>query len=247
MLAIGSLAGCDAGVPLIPRSETPMVYAILARDSLLAGDSVVTALVANAGTATSARYRPVESFRMRRERDGTMFAWRIDSGRTGSFNIGPLSTGVSIPGNITMMRSWSPAGLGRDSLAANDSYLIDIRTMGAGITARVRMPARPRPVLILRDGREVVAWSTVPGAAGYAIRVDTDLSAQVALRDTEYVLRRDRPDAELPPNPRFILTALDSNLVAFLTDPEGRAAGVGGAYGVIGGMTSEAIPLKRTP
>ena len=89
----------------------------------------------------------------------------------------------------------------------------------------------------------MIVWPRAVGAGGYFIRARTDRAGAFAVRDTEYQLKRDRSANEVPDNPRFILTAIDSNLTRFLTDPKGRAAGVAGEYGLFGAKSTGQIPL----
>jgi hypothetical protein len=162
-------------------------------------------------------------------------------------SIAPLSTAVPVRGNLVLARSSTSSGLGRDALQEGKSYLIDIQTQGIDVTGTVRMPDRPQPTRILRGGLEVVVWPRAPGADGYVIRVDTDIGPAIALRDTEYVLKRDRPSNELPANPGFSVTALDSNLARFLTTPNACSAGIVGGHGLFGAMSTQhlALPTSR--
>lgn len=238
-----TISACDTSLPATPTSDLPLVYVILARDSVLPGDSVVSALVATAGTPAAATYRSVERFAMTRSRDGAAFAWRVDPTSSGTLAITPLSTAVPLRGNVILSRSSASFGLGRDSLEEGETYAFNIETQGVTVTGTVRVPDRPQPTRILRGGQEVVVWPRAPGAAGYVVRVETDWAPALALRDTEYVLKRDRPASEVPTNPRLIVTALDSNLTRFLTDTDARSAGVSGGYGLFGAMSTRYLPL----
>lgn len=245
--ALATALACDSPSPSVPTSESLLVYAVLARDSLLPGDSVVAALVATAGTPTQATYRSVERFTMTRARDGAPFAWRIKVPDRDTIEVGPRSTNVVIAGNVVLERTSTTLGLGRDALEYGETYHFDILSQGVPVGGRVTIPARPQPVMMIRAGREVVAWPRAFGAAGYVIRVETDRAPNFALSDTEYVLLRDRTSSELPARPVFTVVSLDSNLIHFLTDPDNRAAGVQGAFGLFGATSAQSIPLSPTP
>ncbi|MEO7857315.1 MAG: hypothetical protein ABIU76_09960 [Gemmatimonadaceae bacterium] len=221
----------------------PLVYAILARDSIVPGDSVVSALVATAGTPTMATYRSVERFTMTRVRDAASFAWRVEPPTSERIPIAPSSAAVPVRGNVVLARISTSSGLGRDSLQAGESYSFNIQTQGITLTGTVRIPDRPQPSRILRGGQEVVVWPRTAGAGGYFIIAETDRAPVFAVRDTEYVLKRDRSANEVPADPRFILTAIDSNLTRYITDQKSRAAGVVGGYGLFGAKSTGQIPL----
>lgn len=242
-LACFVVTACDANPLAVPTSDMPMVHAILARDSILPGDSVVAALVATAGTPTVATYRAVERFTMTRVRDGAAFAWRVDRPASDRISVAPLSSPVQVRGNVILARSSGSAGLGRDSLQDGESYLFDIQTQGRTLTGRVRIPERPQPTKSLRGGREVIVWPRAVGAGGYFARVETDRARGIAIRDTEYVLMRDLPPKKVPANPRFFVTAFDSNLTRILSYQASRAEGVVGGYGVFGAMSTQQLPL----
>ena len=237
------VTACDANPLAVPTSDVPLVYAILAIDSMLPGDSVVSALVATAGTPTVATYRSVERFTMSRVRDGASFAWRVDPPTSERIQIAPLSSAVPVRGNVVLARISSNSGLGRDSLQGGESYSFNVQTQGVTLTGTVTIPIRPQPTRILRGGQEVIVWPRTAGAGRYLIIAETERAPSFTLRDTEYVLKRDRSANEVPANPRLILTAIDSNLTRFLTDQKSRAAGVVGGYGVFGAMSTGQIPL----
>jgi hypothetical protein len=242
-----SALACGDAMPSVPMSDAVLTYVVLGKDSTLATDSVVSGLVATAGTPTQARYRSVEQFSMTRARDGAAFAWQVRDMAGQPISTRTLDLAVPVAGNISLSRQGRAGQLGRDSLAYGERYSFRILTEGVTVEGDVRIPGQPQPVHITRGTQEILAWPRVPGAAGYAILVDTDRIPQIALGDTEYVVRRDRSPGEIPPTPVAVVRALDSNLVRLITDTSTRSAGVRGAYGVIGAISSGSINLGATP
>ena len=242
-----SALACGDAMPSIPNSDAVLTYVVLGKDSTLATDSVVSGLVATAGTPTQARYRSVEQFSMTRARDGATFAWQVRDMAGQPISTRTIDLAMPIDGNISLSRQGRAGQLGRDSLAYGERYLFHIVTEGVVIEGDVRIPAQPQPVRLNRGDKEIVAWPRVPGAAGYVILVDTDRIPLIALGDTEYVLRRDRPSGEIPPIPFAVVRALDSNLVRLITDTSTRSAGIRGGYGVIGAISAGSVNLSVTP
>ena len=234
---------CDSALPSIPVSDATLTYVLLAKDSLLSADSVVSGLIVTAGTPRQATYRHIEEFTMRRTRDGAQFKWQIRDLTAQPIPTPTTSGAIAISGNVTLARASANGQLGRDSLEYGERYSFHIVTEGVVVEGDVRIPQRPEPVRLLRGNQEIVAWPRVPGAGGYAVQVDTDRTPQIALGDTQYVVRRDRPSGEIPAAPRAVVRALDSNLVKIVSDSSIRSAGVRGSYGVIGAISVGAVSL----
>jgi hypothetical protein len=247
MMLVGTLSvatACDGTLPSVPHSDAVSTYVVLARDSIYPGDSLVSALVATTGSPSQAVYRRVEEFTMTRLRDGATFAWSIIDLAGRPIPTRTVDLATPIAGNVTLARTSVGLQLGRDALEDGERYAIHLVTEGVLVEGNVRIPARPSPVRLQRAGQEVVAWPRVPGGAGYVIQVETDRAPSIALSDTEYVVRRDRPVSELPPQPRVIVRALDSNLVRLLSDTSVRSAGPQGAYGVFGALSTGMLTLS---
>jgi hypothetical protein len=241
------LLACDDDLPSAPVSDAVLTYVVLAKDSVLAADSVVSGLVATAGTPFQASYRHIEEFGMKRTRDGAPFAWQIRDLTGQPITIPANSGALPISGNITLARAKSAGQLGRDSLEYGERYSLHIVTEGIVVEGTVQVPGQPRPVHVVLDNQEIVAWPRVSGAGGYAIQVDTDRIPQIALSDTQYVVRRDRPPGDIPTTPRAVVRALDSNLVRLISDASTRSAGVRGSYGVVGAISVGVVSLGAAP
>jgi hypothetical protein len=242
--AVLCLVSCDAGAPLIARSEEPMLYVILTPDTLTPPGTALTALLATTGKPVSLELRSAEQFIMRRTSDGGRFAWRevetTAAGRDGR----PLYTPSG--GNYLLPEHAGADGLGRENLSPGATYTIEVETLGRLLTGSVAMPARPVPSLIQDGEHRRVVWPRVSGAALYLLQIDTDDQRNVTVRDTFYVLHDDLDALSLPLTPRFRVTAVDSNWARFTGDSTVTSAGIRGGYGLFGAFVSAELELPRS-
>lgn len=236
-----ALSACEPSAPLARRTSEPILTLVLTPDTLVPPDSQITALLATTGTPLLAEYRVAEQFRMTRVRDGAMFDWRLLPTRKGPPEL--LRGSVPFGGNYGLAEEPRSGLLGRRDLLPGDSYELDVASGGRIIRGAVTIPARPQLVLIATSGTRRVLWPRVPGAELYVLSIETDVLGSVTTRDTQYVLREDREPSG-PASPAFVrVTALDPNWARFMSDSSITSAGVTGAYGVFGAVTTASIMI----
>lgn len=242
LLALGVVAAaCDSSVPLVARTEEPMLYLVLTPDSLTPPETSMTALLATTATPVFVELRSAEQFVMRRISDQATFAWAEVAPPPP--NPGGTKRHYPLGGNYRLAEVATSVGLGRRDLVAGETYSLEISTQGRMITGLVTIPARPAPVVLDTGRYRIVSWPRAAAAAAYLLDVDTERQVPPFTTDTFFVLREDRDPSAVPPILRFRITAVDSNWHRYMTDTTVFRAGVRGAYGLLGGTASASIEL----
>jgi hypothetical protein len=228
---------------LVAISEEPLLYLILSAEPQATSDTLLSAMLLTAGSPLRSEYRTATQFVMRRTSDGRPFAWHARERRGAApFDFrGGFAAGA---GNYVLADTAEVEGLGRRDLTPGDTYVLSITTGAHTISGRVVMPGHPTPRVVQRDGQRMIVWAAVAGAAGYIIQADTDRGTfGKVITDTTYALREDRDPESIPPNPRFRLTALDSNVARFVSDARAKRAGIDAGYGVFGAVSVAELAL----
>lgn len=234
---------CDPGAPLIAASEEPLVITVLALDNAAAGTEQ-SAVVLSAGTPLQPVYRRIDSFDMRRQRDGARFGWQPIQ-RSGlppaSFHVLALEESK----NVVLPSAASGAALGAADVRAGERYTLELQTEGVTVRGSTILPSSPVPTFDSIGGRRRIVWPKAPAAAGYLISVETDLVPAVPrpVTDTSYTLLENRDPTTRPPTPKATIIALDSNLFLYLSDTTVAAAGLVGSLGIFGGFARTVVPI----
>lgn len=233
---LGVFSSCSEGTGLSPTSEEPFLYVVLATEPFQGSlsDSVNRALLLTTGTPIMSPYRTAQSFEMRRVTDDALFAWRHEAMSRGAPPIGFREVSMS-QGNYVLAEAGSAAGLGRRDLRPGESYSLLIVTDGRTVSGRVTIPESPRPALLTTGGTRRVSWPRVNAAGGYRIETNTErFGPTVGITpDTSVELHF---DGMRPLAPEIRVTAMDSNLYRYITDPTLARAGISGAFGVLGAV-----------
>lgn len=247
--AISALAvACDASAPLIGSSDEPGLYLVLSRepdtDAPLGAptDSALFALLVTSGRATAAAYRAAQQFTFTRRADGAQFAW-VDVPRSGTAQLANGGLSQSAAGNLRLPWVGSGGRLGRDSLQPGARYDLELTSEGRLIAGSATLPGVPTLTVERTGATTTMHWAKSVGAAGYWVIVDTDDPGAFITSDTSYALRRDRAAGGVPAVPRFRVIAVDTNLLAMVVDSTRRQSGLSGAFGVFGGVSSDAVNI----
>ena len=238
---------CRSDGPLIPVSDAPFVFVVLTSTQTTIGppplDSSIVGVLLTAGSPLSSPFRHAESFEVQRASDGALFPWteRVpDSGLTGAD-----FRGIAFAdGNYTLKHTSTTDGLGADSIAPLQSYLLSISTQGSQVTGRTTVPAIPQPRLIVDGARRFVVFGPVAGAAGYIPSAETEIFEGALTTDTILELHYGRGDVT-PPNPQFQVIALDTNAFRYVSDTTLTTSGLVGALGLFGSASSARLTLPR--
>jgi hypothetical protein len=240
-VAISAAVACGDARALSPRTDEPMLYVVLTPDSLVAPETLLTALLATTATPEHVEFRSAEQFVMRRAVDGAVFDWHgvppDDIGPDGRPRYVPLG------GNYALSEQATSNGLGRADLRPGETYLLDVSTGGRLLLGSTTIPERPAPAIQDGGATRTVVWPRAKGAAMYLLQIDTDTYRDVVVTDTSYVLREDLAPASVPEIPHFRITAVDSNWARYMSDSSVAAAGISGGYGLVGAMVSAEIPI----
>jgi hypothetical protein len=178
---------------------------------------------------------------MRRRSDGAVFGWRA-LGRTGQFQLDPVSAPVKEIANFELPWSGSGGGLGRGDLVGGEAYEIQIVTDGVVIDGATTLPTTP--VIVFDAGStDLIEWSSPSGALGFDLVVDTDAPSRVLTTDTSYLLKRNVPSTQIPTGPRFYLSALDVNAWNFQSDSTLTSGGLRGAIGLFGAVSRASVRI----
>lgn len=222
------MAACESADPTVPDLDDPFLYLILAPGLSLVGEPTHEefAVLLTVGTPFESPCRTAESFEMRRASDGTRFDWRPSDACLGVRD----GESLNVYGNAAF---WLPEQGGAGSLGGVDvtegeSYELAIESGGVRIEGSATVPG-PFQVDIQSDatGRFAV-WQRSAGAAGYL--VSESGNQQPLQTDTTYRLT--------DPAGVVTVTALDVNAYQYMLDDQLERAGITGAYGVFGGMTT---------
>lgn len=246
--ALLAVLGCAGERALIGSSDEPAIYLVLERapqpapDGAPPTDSGLRALVVTSAGPQSPSYREVESFALRRSRDGANFDWRIEPA-TGLVPTVNGSLDGPVVGNVVLPWTTTGTGLGRDSLLAGETYELRVVSEGRLIEGTATLPGVPQPQLQVTGMTQTIVWPRAALAAAYVLVADTEQLGAVLTTDTTYTLRRDRPASQRPPTLRATVIALDANVHAMVTDTTRHASGVRGARGIFGGVSRAAIEL----
>jgi hypothetical protein len=230
------LAGCRGDEVQVPNSEEPFLYLVLNQrmPSERTGRVGQFAFLFTSGSpAEPARFRCAERFRMRRVSDGAEFGWRsiFCTGETGGY------PGVSFnDANYFLPDTATAQGLGAQSLRPGEAYEIQIETGGRVLRGRAGIPAPFTVSLTGHDGRRVLAWPRVAGAAGYQIKLPND--ELVTQADTSYTL-----PSEASGGSRIEVRALDANLWEYANNPRVARAGIDTGYGLFGAISTARLTL----
>ncbi|MDP9347857.1 MAG: hypothetical protein M3P24_01725 [Gemmatimonadota bacterium] len=230
------LMGCAGDAVLVPKSEEPFLYLVLNQRTPNEHMNLVgqfAFLLTSGSPAEPPRFRCAERFRMRRASDGAEFGWRgiQCSGETGGY------PGVSFnDANYFLPDTATAQGLGAQSLRPGEAYEIQIETGGRVLRGRAGIPAPFTVSLGERDGRRVLAWPKVAGAAGYQIKLPDD--ELVTQPDTSYTL-----PSEASRGSRIEVRALDANLWEYANNARVARAGIDTGYGLFGAITTARLTL----
>lgn len=237
------LCGCAPDAPVAPRSDEPMVYVVLTRDSLVAADPYfpddvrLTAVVATTGVPWEFEFRVAEQFEMRRASDGRRFAWVAAPTAPGGAHLDRGA--MPYRGNYALEEHATDEGLGRGDLQPGERYLLTIETGGRTLTGETVLPERPSPVVVQRSPAIVIAWPRTAGAAMYLVSYGY-LQWQPAGTDTSYVL----PRLEGPQPAEVRVMAVDENWAAFFRDPALTSSGITGGNGLFGATAEARLMLS---
>ena len=253
ILAAGALsvaaAACGTGL-FVPTGPDPLVYVVLNQTADVDGRTVQRAFLLDADSLHPP-YRSAERFDLTRVSDGATFEWR-DRGLEGTSPFAPGEQAVPVrEGNFQLV---SPVGEdgGIAALEPGRTYRLRIETRGRTVTGTATIPGPVHPTVRDSAGRRVLAWPSVPGAAGYTLLIppealDLDFEQlrrlrelQGLTRDTSLVL----PDF-LPPGSSVVVRALDANLMRALEGEifEEGSSGIGGGRGVFGAQSVATLTL----
>lgn len=251
--AVVALApGCSADAPLIPESDAPFLYLILSQapiptSALVPADSTVNAFLLTVGTPLSSPYRSAERFEMRRKADGAMFRWREGARHLKEPPAGHRGLALTNGASYVLDEDSSALGLGRRQLRALETYAIRIETGGVVITGEARIPAAPIATLVRTDSGMAVVWKRAEGAAAYFFQADTERFTGFFMTDTVVQLHFDRGDGT-PAQPQARIIAYDSSVARYVADSTIGRAGITGALGIFGAVSSTRLQLpSRVP
>ena len=217
------LLGCSGDPIAVPPSSEPFVYLVLNETTVsdLTRERGQYALLATTGApAGPMTYRSAERFTLRRAADGRMFGF-VEHDVHGQIIEPQIERGnyrLSCTGDCS------------EEIVTGGTYTLDLRTGGVEINGETTVPAEFTFTAVEEDGRRAVAWEPVPDAAAYIVTAWPE-PGEIIL-DTLFHLPPETPSLD-----EVSVTAIDSNLYAYLVD-EGRArAGITAGYGVFGAAT----------
>lgn len=183
-------------------------------------------------------YRGAESFEMQRLSDGATIAWQAHSAaETASGEVVPRFPGLAwSEANFYVPASPGGAHLGDEGIAPGQRYSLSIRTGGVVLEGIVRVPDSLNARIQDENGRAVVYWPEVGGAAGYWVTVQD--GRWYSLQDAN---RYAVPDEAATGSP-IVVRAVDPALWLYLTEPETARAGFeGDGYGVFGAISADTV------
>lgn len=229
----GALLGaCDGDPVRVPDEEAPFVYMVLGHrtvsqlrhDEPAGQQGLLMTLPAPTEPALLRRAQRIE---MRRARDGAPFAW--DTLHFTHADWGYPGNRLRIS-NLHLPDTTRDGRLGAEELVAGETYTLLLETEGVTIRGSVTMPAQIEARLTA-DG--ALAWTHVPGAAGYRVLAGTlmELTTDTLFRLT---------DSELDPN-RARVQALERNAWDYFSDDGLDRAGIGTGFGVFGALTESRV------
>lgn len=236
LLAGALLVGCRGDEVLIPNSQEPFLHLVLNQRtaSERIGRSGQFAFLLTSGSpAEPAHFRCAERFAMWGGGDAAQFRWRsLDcSGEVGGFPAVSFNDA-----NYYLPDPTTAEGLGAEAIQPGQMYELLIETAGRTIRGSVRVPASFTASLSERDGRRVVTWPKVSGAAGYQIRLPDE--RLVLQQDTVYTV----PD-EVGKGERIEIRALDPNLWRYLTEDQVQRSGIDAGFGIFGAITTARLTI----
>lgn len=232
-----SVLGCRADPITLPAGDEAFLYIILGQrtPNLVAGVSGQHGYLLRSGRPDRpATFLEADRFEMRREVDGALFGWQSYgfSGETADV----LAVSYS-DANYHLPDGTTAGGLGADSIGPGERYELDVAIDGSVIRGSVTVPETFSATVREQNDRAVATWPRVSGAAGYQLHIpDEDL---VLLTDTFYPL----PEALIGTGAELVVDALDPNIWLYLTDDQAASAGIEGAFGLFGAMTSARLRL----
>ncbi len=104
------------------------------------------------------------------------------------------------------------------------------------------MPARPQAAVLEEGGLRFITFPKAAGAAAYYVDGDTEQYPRITTL-TRVQLRYDMDPAFVPKNPQLRVTALDSNIVRYISDTTVARTGIEGAFGLLGAATFSSVSV----
>lgn len=233
-LALGLLAGCAGDSIVPPSGDEPFVYIILGQRTVnhrALGPKYGQHgyLLRSGSPAEPAIFLEADRFDMLRARDRARFGWRsfgFKGEATGTWAVSYDDANYNLPDTATM------AGLGAEDIQPGERYELEIEVGGALILGSVVVPDSFTVTVTELNGRTVATWPDVAGAAGYQVHfADEDA---VLLTDTLFGL----PADAIGSGGALAVEAMDPNLWLYITNDQTPRAGIEGALGLFGALTT---------
>ena len=216
-----------------------MLYLVLTTDSLLAPNTVLTAVLATTGIATAFEFRAASLFTLERTRDGAPFAITPHQPLP-AFGGGPLV--APRDGNYALAEFAGVNALGRSSLVAGESHRIRVVTEGRNITGVTTIPTHPSPSFTKVGDSIRVAWPKVANSPLYFVQ-GGEVGPSGFTIDTSVVIAARSTDINQTAV-TICISAVDQNYGDFILESR-TVSGLSGAYGLFGAISSTdtVIPL----
>lgn len=230
------LTSCDSPLVAPPAADDAFVYIILGQGIPQPRERTFgqhAFLLKSESLVEPPTFLEAERFEMRRVADGALYAWE-------SYGYVGVSTDVYAlsysDANYHLPDTLTSAGLGADSIRPGESYSLEIAYPGGLIAGSVTMPDTFSVSISRHNDQTVATWSA-RGAPGFRVRVPGH--DPVLVSDTTHIVP---PDASTS-DEEIIVEALDQNLWRYLTDGQTARAGLTGAVGLFGGLTTATVRL----
>lgn len=234
-------AACEQAPTLVRARDAVTVYSVLSPNAQTsATDSASYALIARQAGPFSGSYLTAESFEMHRIGDARPLAWRW-TGREGEL---PQSDGngfLPSAGNYRLPAIAPGDSLTHWTLLPGDSVALTVTLADRIVVGRTRLPSRPTPSIVIEGDSIVAYWPQDPHVGAYWVETDTENAFPRFQSDTSLRLRLDRDPWNRPAEPYIRVFALDSALARFVRNPSLRSAGLTGADGVFGAVSSDSV------
>ena len=245
-------AGCAGDRLVLPESDEIVISVVLVPNAASPANQDLRAFLIRAGTPIRSPYLVADRFEMRRLSDGALFDWRpvapefdlppADSTAVGGSFIIPLN------GNYLLPRVGLAGRLGRQDLAAGETYTLVVEVQGRNIIGQVTIPGVPTLVRTpdLANGDSVV-WRRVDGAEGYSVTTPDFYPLFGFTKDT--VFQFDSRIQAGQARTGTVVRAYEPQLFAYVqnfrfTNSRVGRAGIVGGLGVFGAYNSDSLPPR---
>jgi hypothetical protein len=238
---------CATDGGLVPASNQPYVYILLSSEPIAgpASEPTLVGFLLTQGSPVESSFRHATRFDLKGPSSLKPFRWFERGLGVAKTKIGFRGVPVD-SGNYYLPEDSSTETLGRKQLRQLGTYSLLIETDGVTVSGSTTIPGKPSPQLLTIDGRLVLSWPKVPGAAAYFVEADTEAAPGFVTTDTLYTLFFSREPSTVPADPQFRIVALDPNASRFFLDVETSSAGIDNGYGLYGSATPASVSLPRS-